>query len=163
MQANTCKTSFSPFRVFLISRNSRERFWGLVFWHLWIGRARHLGPSSNSPHLGIEVLNVGGWLTRGDFGLDADVDFLAVVGHRLIPARVRSEWSRLKRNNLASIWSAASQVSPHVGHLLLCSPLPLLSSRGSLTVVGLSGVWFLLVLVGLCIFKVLILMLSSFR
>ena len=38
------ETSFSPFGVFLISRNSRERFWGLVFWHLWIGRARHPGP-----------------------------------------------------------------------------------------------------------------------
>ena len=40
--------------------------------------------------------------------------------------------------------------------------------RGSLTVVGLSGVWFLLVLVGLCIllfymvFSVLMLMTSSF-
>ena len=91
------KTSFSPFRVFLFSHNSRERFWGLVFWHLWIGRARHPGPSSTSPHLGIEVLNVGGWLTHGDLALDTDVDFLAVVEHRLIPARVRSEWSRLKR------------------------------------------------------------------
>ena len=61
------ETSFFPFRVFLFSRNSRERFWGLVFWHLWIGRARHPGPSSTSPHLGIEVLNVGGWLTHGGF------------------------------------------------------------------------------------------------
>ena len=110
------KTSFSPFRVFLISRNSRERFWGLVFWHLWIGRARHPGPSSNSPHLGIEVLNVGGWLTHGDLALDTGVDFLAVVEHRLIPARVRSEWSRLRRRDLASIWSPASQVSSHVGN-----------------------------------------------
>ena len=49
------ETSFSPFRVFLFSRNSWERFWGLVFWHLWIGRARHPGPSSTSPHLGIEA------------------------------------------------------------------------------------------------------------
>ena len=60
-----CKTSFSPFRVFLCSRNSRVRFWGLVFWHLRIGRARHPGPSSIPSHLGIEVLNVGGWLTHG--------------------------------------------------------------------------------------------------
>ena len=102
------KTSFSPFGVFLFSRNSRERFWGLVFWHLWIGRARHPGPSSNLPHLGIEVLNVGGWLTHGDLALDTGVDFLAVVEHRLIPARVRSEWSRLRRKDLASIWSPAS-------------------------------------------------------
>ena len=56
------ETSFSPLRVFLISRNSRERFWGLVLWHLWIGRARHPGPSVTSPCLGIEVLNVGAGL-----------------------------------------------------------------------------------------------------
>ena len=87
-----------------------------MFWHLWIGRARHPGPSSNSPHLGIEVLNVGGWLTHGDLALDTGVDFLAVVEHRLIPARVRSEWSRLRRKDLASIWSPASQVSSHVGN-----------------------------------------------
>ena len=47
--------------------------------------------------------------------LDTDVDFLAVVEHRLIPARVRSEWSRLRRKDFASIWSPASQVSSHVG------------------------------------------------
>ena len=74
-----------------------------------------LGPSSTSPHLGIEVLKVGGWLTHGNLALDTGVDFLAVVEHRLIPARVRSEWSRLKRKDLASIWSPASQVSSHVG------------------------------------------------
>ena len=43
------ETSFSPLRVFLFSRNSRDRFWGLVFWHLWIGRARHPGPNSTPP------------------------------------------------------------------------------------------------------------------
>ena len=41
------KTSFSPFCVFLLSRNSLERFWGVLVWHLWIGRARHPEPSSN--------------------------------------------------------------------------------------------------------------------
>ena len=66
--------------------------------------------------MGIEVLNVGGWLTHGDLALDIDVDFLAVVEHRLIPARVWSEWSRLKKKNVASIWSPASQVSSHVGN-----------------------------------------------
>ena len=35
-----------------------------------------------------------GWLTHGDLALDTGVDFLAVAEHRLIPARVRSEWSR---------------------------------------------------------------------
>ena len=48
--------------------------------------------------------------------LDTDVDFLAVIEHRLIPARVRSEWSRLGRKDLASIWSPASLVSSHVGN-----------------------------------------------
>ena len=91
------------------------KFWGLVFWHLWIGRARHPGPYSIPSHLGTEVLNVGGWLTHGDLALNTGVDFLAVVEHRLIPARVRSEWSRLKKKDLASIWSPASQASSHVG------------------------------------------------
>ena len=38
---NNVRPLFSPFRVFLFSRNSRERFWGLVFWHLsdWEGSA----------------------------------------------------------------------------------------------------------------------------
>ena len=41
--------------------------------------------------------NVGSWLTHGDLAFEVDVDFLAVVEHRLIPARVRSsEWARLK-------------------------------------------------------------------
>ena len=48
--------------------------------------------------------------------MDTGVDFLAVVEHRLIPARVRSEWSRLKRKDLSSIWAPASQVSSHVGN-----------------------------------------------
>ena len=33
--------------------------------------------------------------THGDLALEAGVDFVAVVEHRLIPARVRSEWARL--------------------------------------------------------------------
>ena len=47
---------------------------------------------------------------------EAQVDFLAVVEHRLIPARVRGEWSRLRKKGLASIWAPASQDSSHVGH-----------------------------------------------
>ena len=74
---------FSPSRVFLFSRNS---------WHLWIGRARHPGPAPQLQHVALEVFNVGGWLTHGDLALEVGVDFLAVGGHRLIPARVRSEW-----------------------------------------------------------------------
>ena len=109
-----CKASFSPFRVFLLSRNSkvRVRFWGLVIWHLWIGRARHPGPPPPDQFFGLEVFNVG----YGDFALDARVDFLAVVEHRLIPARVRSEWDRLRRKGLASVWAPACQDSSHVGN-----------------------------------------------
>ena len=110
------KTSFSPLRVFLFSRNSRERFWGLIFWHFWIGRARHPGPTSLPPHLGVEVLNVGSWLTHGDLALAAGGDFLAVVEHRLIPAKVRGEWSRLRVKGLSSVEPPASQDSSHVGN-----------------------------------------------
>ena len=48
-----CETSFSPFLVFfLLSRNSRVRFWGLILWHFWIG---HPGPTSLLRHVGVEV------------------------------------------------------------------------------------------------------------
>ena len=111
-----CKTSFSPFWVFLFSRNPTKRFWGLIPWHFGAGRARHPGPPSQSQHVSLEFHNVGGWLTHGDLALDAGVDFLAVAEHRLIPARVRSEWSWLKGKGLSSIWAPASQVSSHVGN-----------------------------------------------
>ena len=109
------ETSFSPKKVFLFSRNPRKRFWCLVFffWYLWIGRAKNPGPGS-SHHLSVEVFNVGGWLTHGDLALDAGVDFLAVTEHRLIPARVRSEWARLKARGVASVWAPASQDASHV-------------------------------------------------
>ena len=83
-----CETSFCPFGVFLFSRNSRVRFLGLLLWHLWSGRARHSGPNPLPQHVGVEVFNVGGWL---------------VGEHRVIPARVRSEWTRLRRKGVASI------------------------------------------------------------
>ena len=44
-----------------------------------------------------------GWLIHGDLALEARVDFLAVAEHWLIPARVRSEWARLKSKGVASI------------------------------------------------------------
>ena len=81
----------------------------------WVGRARHPGPTSLPSHFGVEFLNVGGWLTHGDLALEVGVDFLAVAEHRLIPARVRSEWSRLKRKGLPAIWAPACQGSSHVG------------------------------------------------
>ena len=78
-------------------------------------RARHPGSASPSQHVGLEVFNVGVWLTHGDLALDSQVDFLAVVEHRLIPVWVRSEWARLVWKGLASIWAPACQVSSHVG------------------------------------------------
>ena len=81
----------------------------------WIGRAKHPGPGPPC-HLDIEVFNVGGWLTHGDLALEAKIDFLAVVEHRLIAARVRSEWAGLESKGVASIWAPASQDSSHVGN-----------------------------------------------
>ena len=155
-------------------------YWGLVIWHLWIGRSRHPGPNSVPPHVGVEVLNVGGWLTHGDLSLWARVDFLAVVEHRLIPARVRSEWYRLRSKGLSSIWLRHPRILLMLimlGSVLsvcgvvhwLFLPLLLLSSRSSLIAVGWFGVCFLLVLDGSCtwlsctVFRVLILTLSSLR
>ena len=85
---------------------------GFGVWYFGIcglGGLGILGLTLHSPHLGVEVLNVGGWLTHGDLALDAGVDFLAVVEHRLIPARIRSESSQLRNKGLSSIWAPASQ------------------------------------------------------
>ena len=46
---------------------------------------------------------------------EGPVDFLAVFEHRLIPARVRGEWTRLRGKGLASIWAPASQDTSHAG------------------------------------------------
>ena len=48
--------------------------------------------------------------------MEVGVDFLAVGEHRLIPARVRGEWSRLRKKGLASVSAPASQDSSHVGN-----------------------------------------------
>ena len=178
MQSKKSKTSFSPFWVFLLSRTSLELFWCVVFWHLWIGRARHPEPSSSNHLCGLEVFNVGGWLAHCDFALEAAVDFLAVVEHRLIPARARNECNRLRRKGLASVWAPACQDSSHVGNagvgvvslrraLLPRLLLLLLSLRYFLTLAGQSVVCCLLLLVVSCIclffmvIRVLMLMLSS--
>ena len=55
-------------------------------------------------------------MTPGDFALEAEVDFHAAVEHWLILAGVRSEWSRLRTWELASLSSLASQDSSHVGN-----------------------------------------------
>ena len=66
-------------------------FFGLVLWMLDIGRARHPGPRGPPNNkLVIECVNVGSWLPNGDLALVSRASFLAVVEHRLIPARARS-------------------------------------------------------------------------
>ena len=88
---------------------------GLILWYFWAGRARHPGPPSQRL-VSLEFHNVGGWLTHGDLAVNAGVDFLAVAEHRLIPARVRREWSRLRGKGISSVWAPASQDSSHVGN-----------------------------------------------
>ena len=79
-----------------------------------MGRARHPGPGSGS--VGIEVFNVGAWLTNGDFAVDTGVDFLCDTEHWLVSARARSEWKRLRDKSVSSIWSLASQEFSAVGN-----------------------------------------------
>ena len=139
------------FWVCLFSRNSRVRFWGLILWLSWVGR-----PPSLPRHVGVEFLNVG---IHGDLALEVGVDFLAVAEHRLIPARVRSEWSRLRKKGFASLWAPANQDSFHVGNvismrgaLLLSLPSLLLSLSGSwiacMLPLGAGGFMHLVVLYG---------------
>ena len=78
------------------ARVRSEWVWGLIFSHLWIGRTKHPGPAPPVILL-LNLFNVGVWLTHGDLALEAGVYFPAVVEHWLIPARVRSEWARLKK------------------------------------------------------------------
>ena len=75
----------------------------------------------------VELFNVGGWPTDGDFALEVGTGFLAVVEHRLIPARVRGEWSRLRRGGVSSIWAPACQDTSHVGN----AGVGVVSSRGA--------------------------------
>ena len=83
-------------------------------WYLWVGRARH--PGRGSLGVSVELFTVGGWLSHGDFALEAGADFLAVVEHRLILARVRGEWSRLRRGGASPTRAPARQDSSHVGN-----------------------------------------------
>ena len=48
--------------------------------------------------------------------METSADFVAVSEHRLIPARVRSEWAELRRKGIHSVWAPASQEGSHVGH-----------------------------------------------
>ena len=67
---------------------------------------RHPGPPSNN--LDVEVFNDGGFLSHGDYVLNTDADFIAVVEHRLVPARARSEGKRLLQAGVRSVWAPSS-------------------------------------------------------
>ena len=146
------KTLFPPFLLFclLVSRISSFRFWGKILRYLWIGRARHPGPSSNN--LDVEVFNVGGFLTHGDYVLDTDADFVAVVEHRLVPARARSEGKRLLQAGARSVWAPASLEGGMLVMLasvwlacvvlpFLCLPLLLSAFLSSFILVGFLDVY----------------------
>ena len=81
-------------------------------------------------------------MTHGGFALETEIGYLAVVEHRLILARVRSEWSRLKANCLASIWCRGCQ------YVALPTCATAQFWRFFLIAAVLSGVCFPLVVVG---------------
>ena len=81
-----------------------------------LGGLNTLGQHPRFHQVALEVFNVWGWLTHGDLALEAGVDFLAVVEHRLIPVRV------------ASIRAPACQDSSHVGN----AGVGVISMRGAL-------------------------------
>ena len=87
-----CKTTRLPLgrRVYLIGKRTLFFFWELVVWMIHIGRAGHQG----------RVGGNGGCLTNGDMALDSGAQFLAVAGHRLIPARARSSIGHQLRREL---------------------------------------------------------------
>ena len=64
----------------------------------------------------VEVFNVCGFLTHGEYVLDTDADFVAAVEHRLVPARAGSEGKRLLQAGVRSVWAPASLEAGHVGH-----------------------------------------------
>ena len=89
----------------------------LVLWMFRIGEARNPGPRFLSKDLSIESVNVGGWISNGDTALESTAHFLAVVEHRLIPARSRSVTNSLKvTSGLVSVWAPACQDSIPGGH-----------------------------------------------
>ena len=79
---------FLTLGFFVGNSDLSQEMLGSVAWLLWVGRAKHPGPFGGSS-LGIEVFNVGGWLTHGDYALDTTADFLVACEAWLIPARVR--------------------------------------------------------------------------
>ena len=55
-------------------------------------------------------------MTNGDFAVETSTDFLCVTEHRLVSARARSEWKRLRERSISSFWSPASQELSVVGN-----------------------------------------------
>ena len=109
------KTLLLPFLSFclLVSRISCFRFLGK-------DTAIPLDLSGEAPgrpsnNLDVEVFGVGGFLTHGDYALDTDADFFAVVEHRLVLASARSEGKRLLQAGARSFWAPASLEGGHVG------------------------------------------------
>ena len=112
-----CKTSFPLSRVFLFSRIQGNGFGVLSYGIFGQVEPETLG---RPPFLRLVLRSstlVGRWL----------IEFLAVVEHRLIPARVRSEWARLGKRGLASIWAPTCQSSSHVDN----AGIGVISMRGA--------------------------------
>ena len=111
---------FLPFWTILFGKQKDFLFfWWFICWMLHIGRARHPGPGPRDSipgQLSIEFINVGGWLTSGDFAMDSFAQFLAVAEHRLIPSRARSIGHQLRRAGHHSIWAPACQDKIAGGH-----------------------------------------------
>ena len=118
MQSKTCLHPFGIWCRITETYCNPKRFWGKILWMLHIGEAKHPGPRSPpSRKFSIECVNVGGWLSNGDTALESSADFLAIVEHRLIPARVRSVSNSLKiASGLVSVWAPACQDSIPGGH-----------------------------------------------
>ena len=95
-------------RVFLVSRTSMKRFWGNFSGFCGLGGPGTLVRLEDVLSVWRPLMWEAG-LTHGDAALETTADFLAVSEHRLIPARVRSEWAELRRKGIHSVWAPASQ------------------------------------------------------
>ena len=117
-QYKTYKPSYDIWGRVTVTYRNLWRYWGIVLWMLRIGESRHPGPRfPPSQGFSIECINVGGWLSNGDTALESTEHFLAVVEHRLIPARARSVANSLRVTaGHVSVWAPACQDSIPGGH-----------------------------------------------
>ena len=51
----------------------------MISWMLHTAKAKHPGPRCPSNKLSIECVNVGSWLSNGDYALESAAGFLVVV------------------------------------------------------------------------------------